>query len=183
MYRTASPVNHRVSREVTLRLTRMVRREFDKGTYPADDPELHRYFTDLAASHGIGYRQDVLEQCAGNTFAAMARTVLTGFLSESEPIDLVIVVTATPDLDPRFSAGSSLSSWLPGEPLVFAISDLPSSAVFTALKLATEYTRRHSYRRVLLLVMEQTTLPYETTALPPGDAAVAFLFESDMNLR
>jgi hypothetical protein len=177
MYRTAPPAIDRVRRETPLRLTRIVRREFDDGPCPAGDPELGRYYADLAALHGIGYRHDVIEQGAGNTFPAMARAVLADLVID--PIDLVIIAQATPDLDPRVSAGVSLSDWLPGEPLVFAISDVASTVVITALRLAREYARRHGYQRVLVLVMEQNTFPYETTAMPARDAATVLLLESE----
>jgi hypothetical protein len=177
MYRTGPPVVDRVSRTTSLRLTRVVRREFTGGSHPTDDPRIHRYYADLAALHGIEYRKDVLETAVGNTFIEMADAVLAELVSDARPIDLVIVAHSLPDLDPWLSVGVSLTRTLPGEPLVFAMSGDGGSTAFTALRVAGDYARRHSYRRVVLLVMDQSTLPYPHDAEPAGDAAVAMLIE------
>lgn len=176
VYRTVPPVLDRVSRTVPLRLTRLVRREVAEATCATDDPVLHRYYADLAALHGVDHRRAVLAADAGNTFAALADAVLADLLSPVRPVDLVVIANTLPDLDPRVSAGVRLTRTLPGSPLVFGISGPDASVGFTALRVAGDYTRRHSYRRVLVLVLDQTVLPYETVELE-GDAAVALLLE------
>jgi len=177
MYRTVPPVLDRVSRTIPLRLTRVVRREIAEGTCATDDPVLYRYYADLAALHGIHYRHDVLAAGAGNTFAALADVALAGLVSPVHPVDLVIIAHTLPDLDPRVSAGVRLTRTLPGSPLVFAISGPDASIGFTALRVAGDYARRHSYQRVMVLVLDQTVLPYQAAAEPGGDAAVALLLE------
>jgi hypothetical protein len=174
VYRTVPPVLDGVSRTLPLRLARVVHREFPDGTRVTDDPVLHRYYADLAALHGLGHRPDALAG-TGNTFAALAGGVLTGLLSPAEPVDLVVIANSLPDLDPRVSSGVSLTATLPGSPLVFGISGPDASIGFTALRVAGDYVRRHSYRRVVVLVLGQTVMPYETTAVPGTDAAVALL--------
>jgi hypothetical protein len=172
MYRTAPPAIGRTNGVLPLRLERLVRRRFAVGGSRTDDPELHEYFADLAALHGIGYRPEVLRRGAGNTFVDMAAAMLTGL----DPVDVVIIAHATPDLDPRVSAGAGASHRFAGKPLVFAVMDQACSAAFTAIRLAGEYVRRHSYRRALVLVLDQSTVPYESAEVLDGDAAVALHF-------
>jgi hypothetical protein len=169
MYRTAPLAIGGTHGVLPLRLDRLVHRHFAVGGNWTDDPELHEYHADLAALHGIGYRGEVLRRGAGNTFADMAGPMLAGL----DPVDVVIIAHATPDLDPRVSAGASSAHRFDGEPLVFTVMDQACSVAFTAIRLAGEYVRRHSYRRALVLVLDQSTLPYESAEVLGGDAAVA----------
>ena len=178
MYRTVPPVLDGVSRTIPLRLTRIAHRVFPDGTCATDDPDLHRYYADLATLHGIGHRSDALAG-KGNTFAALAGAVLTGLLPAGAPVDLVVIANTLPDLDPRVSSGVSLTATLPGSPLVFGISGADASIGFTALRVAGDYVRRHAYRRVVVLVLGQTVMPYETAAEPGPDAAVALLLADE----
>lgn len=178
MYRTGrAPVVERAPGTIPLRLTGMVRRELTGGSSPTDAPVLHRYYADLAALYGVEYLGEVLAANAGNTFGALAGTVLDGLVSPDRPVDLVIIAHALPDLDPRLSPGVCLARDVPGEPLVFAVSETDGPVSFTVLRVAGAYARRHSYRRVVVLVLDQATLPYRAGAEPAGDAAVALLLE------
>jgi len=175
MYRTAPLAIGRAHGVLPLRLDRLVHRDFAVGGTWADDPELHEYYADLAALHGVGYRGDVLRRGVGNTFVSMAGPMLDGV----DPVDLVIIAHVTPDLDPRVSAGAGSAHRFAGEPLVFTVMDQACSVAFTAIRLAGEYVRRHSYRRALVLVLDQSTLPYESAEVLGGDAAVALHFGFD----
>jgi hypothetical protein len=175
MYRTAPPAIGRTHGVLPLRLNRLVHRRLAVGDCWTDDPVLHEYYADLASLHGISHRGDVLQRGTGNTFASMAETMLAGL----DPVDVLIIAHATPDLDPRVSAGLGSSHQFDDEPLVFAVTDQACSAAFTAIRLAGEYVRRHSYRRALVLVLDQSTLPYESAAVLGGDAAVALHFDFD----
>ncbi len=159
-----------------LRLALAIRREFGPGDREIDVPELHRYFADLSRGHEIGFRPGRVTRARGNPFLAMARELLAGQLS-GERIDLAIVAHAAPEFDPRLSAPVNLTAVLPGRPLVFSVSGQGSLAPFTALRVAGSYVRRHDYRRVLVLIMDQGVTPYD---LPHriGDAATALLFET-----
>jgi len=181
MYRAAaatlSPAPEPGLRTLPLRLAMAVRQEFGPGEHGIDVPDLHRYFTDLTRGHDLGYRNERMAEVRGNTFISMARDVLTGRLS-GERIDLAIVAHAAPEFDPRLSAPVNLTAVLPGEPLVFSVSGHGVLAAFSALRVAAGYMRRHGYERVLVLVMDQGSTPYDTPART-GDAATALLFERD----
>lgn len=175
MYRTAAPALDQARGTIPLRLTRVVRRRLTGGTPPDDEPWLHRYYADMAALYGVEHRREVLAE--GNTFGALTGAVLAGVVSPDQPVDLVIIANVLPDLDPRFSPGARLTRDVPGTPLVFALSGVDDSVTFTALRVAGDYARRHAHRRAIVLVVDQSTLPYRTDAEPAGDAAVALLLE------
>ncbi|GAB2793206.1 hypothetical protein [Amycolatopsis magusensis] len=174
MYRTAAPARPTTT---CLRLGKVLHREFPAGEHRIDVPELYRYFADLTRDHGIGHEQEDVDRARGNTFTSMAHALLDDELSADEPIDLAIVAHATPDFDPRLSAAVSLTAVLPGGPLVFSLSGQGSSVAFTALRVAAAHARRHGSRRVLVLVADQTGMPYESDR-PVRDAAVALLLEA-----
>jgi len=163
--------------EIPLRVRAVVRREFGRGTGHVGDPAVVRYFRDLAESRAVPARADVLTR-PGNTFATMAAGLIEA-LPALGPVDLAVVAHATPDLDPRLSVATFLAEVLPGDPFVFAVSDHGTTAAFTALRLAGEHIRRHSLRRAVVMIMDQSTLPYEVPGGAPaaGDAAVAILLE------
>lgn len=179
MYRTVPPVLDRVGVTLPLRLTRVAHRRFAGGRWPTDDPVLHRYYADLAALHDVGHRGEVLAAGTGNTFAALADAVLAGLVAPERPVDLVVIAHVLPDLDPRVSAGVRLTRTLPGSPVAFAVSGPDAAIGFTALRLAGDYSRRLSHRRVVVLMLDQTVLPYDTGSgvATGGDAAVALLLE------
>lgn len=174
MYRTGPPVLGRTRGTIPLRLNGVVRREFAAGTAPADAPWLDRYYADMAALYGVEHRRSSL---VGNTFGVLTGAVLDGVVSPDRPVDLVVIAHVLPDLDPRFSPGARLTREVPGAPLVFAMSGTDGSVAFTALRVAGAYARRHAYRRAVVLVVDQATLPYRTDTVPGGDAAVALLLE------
>jgi hypothetical protein len=158
---------------VPLRLTEVLRAEFDEGTWRIDDPEVYQYFGDLTRTHGLPFDRELLSR-TGNTFIGMAEALLKDKVTE--PVDLVVLAWATPDFDPRLSAPVNLTAVLPGGPLAFAVSGQGPLAPFTALRLAGAYAERHSYDRVLVLILDQATMPFEAV-LPPRDAAVALVLE------
>ncbi|MEV4050191.1 hypothetical protein AB0J55_03295 [Amycolatopsis sp. NPDC049688] len=179
MYRAAAPVLSAAPpaglRPFPLPLALAIRREFGPGDREIDVPELHHYFADLSRGHEIGFRPSRVTRARGNTFLAMARELLAGQLS-GERIDLAVVAHAAPEFDPRLSAPVHLTAVLPGGPLVFAVSGQGALAPFSALRIAASYVRRHGFRRVLVLVMDQGVTPYDTPE-HVGDAAAALLFE------
>ncbi|WP_173073402.1 hypothetical protein [Phytohabitans rumicis] len=69
-----------------------------------------------------------------------------------------------------------------GEPLAFAVSDQGLAAPFTALRLLGTYARGFTHCRALLIILEQSTLPYDVVAPPypppTRDVGVALLLES-----
>lgn len=181
MYRTAAPVPETTRRARLVRsplgVARVVHRKFDGGDRRIDDEFSQRHFTDLTRGYGVAVRPEVL--VAGTTFTAMAQNLVAELDLGADLVDLALVAHSTPDLDCRLSAATYLSEELTGGPLVFALSDSGTCAPFTALALAGDYARRHGHQRALVLVLDQSTLPYEVEgSVPQGNAGVALLLET-----
>jgi hypothetical protein len=176
MYRTAAPAtgNGMGTVPFPLGLARIAHRRFGSGTSRIDDEFSVRHFSDLTTGHGVAYRGDI---AAGNTFTTMAMELIDAVTPADGQIELVIVAHTTPDLDCRLAATTYLSHALPGCSLVFAVSDGGAATPYTALRLAGYYAGRHGYQCVLVLLMDQATLPYDIPpdSLPAGDAAVGIL--------
>ncbi|HWO65289.1 MAG TPA: hypothetical protein VNO31_35155 [Umezawaea sp.] len=180
MYRTAAPVPETTRRSRLVRsplgVARVVHRKFDGGDRRIDDEFSQRHFADLTRGYGVAVRPEVL--VAGTTFTTMAQNLVAELDLGEDRVDLALVAHSTPDLDCRLSAATYLSEELTNGPLVFALSDSGTCAPFTALKLAGDYAKRHGHRRALVLVLDQSTLPYEVEgSAPQGNAGVAILLE------
>ncbi|MFI1018822.1 hypothetical protein [Streptomyces sp. NPDC020965] len=158
-----------------LRLAGIAHRVFPAGRSRIDDPFSLRHFTDLTALYGVERRPDAAERGTGNTFATMARALLDDLPPEAHRADIAVVAHATPDLDCRLAAVTSLAAVIEGGPQVFTVTDCGSAAPFAALRVAGEYVRRHGYRRAVVFALDQSTLPYETGRPLAGDAGVALL--------
>jgi hypothetical protein len=168
-----------------LGLTKIVHRTFPDGATRVDDDAVVRHLSDLCAGYDVPYRRDIASRVVGNTFTAMARSIVSSM--PTDPIDLVVVAHDTPDLDHRLAATTYLSEALPASSLQFTVSEGGSCTPYTALRLAGGYASRHGYQRVLVLLMDQATLPYDTGVSLSGDAAVGLLLSrpcpTDLALR
>lgn len=182
MFSTAMPVPVAADRDgpfvtLPLGLKTVLHKRFASGSDRIDGADMVRYFTDLTAGRDVGYDPERLARVRGNSFISLTRELLAGHLSDAEPIDLAIVAHDTPDFDPRLSAPVNLTAVLPGGPLVFAVSGQGSLAGFLALRVAAGYVRRQNLPRVLILVVEQRGMPYETPR-PAADAVVGLVLEA-----
>jgi 4-hydroxymandelate oxidase len=167
-----------------LRIAGLGRAEFPAEATGCDvegiDAELREFVTDLVAPHGLTpdlspYRPGVPDSHAELSTRAMDTVGAAG-----APVDLVIIGYTVPDADPRRSPAHLVAQRLPGDPLVFAISDQGTAATFTALSVIQAYRRDAGFQRALLLLLDRGALPYRsvpTAASPPAAAAVAIRFD------
>ncbi|MEU0743787.1 hypothetical protein [Streptomyces sp. NPDC006134] len=181
MYRTSgAPAAHGSGPVPALRLQRVVHQVFPAGASRIDDDFSARHFADIAGEYGRPYRPELAPSGAGNTFAAMARTLVESLGRDAAEVDVAVVAHATPDLDCRYAATTYLSEAWPHGPLAFGVSEQGGVTPFTALRVAAGYVRRHALRQALVLVLDQATLPYDTRgAVLSGDAGVALLLSAD----
>jgi hypothetical protein len=143
---------------------------------PAHRAALDVYLADLVRPYGLALRDDDLPD--GHTYGEMAAELIGDLVPPDEPVDLLVLAFAIPDLRPGRATATYLSHVCPGGPLAFAVCDQGSAAAFTGLRLAREYLRGPGCERALLLVVEQATLPYSTVeyaAVPERHAAVGLL--------
>jgi hypothetical protein len=150
------------------RLTRVIGREFAGRSPLALDRDLRVYLGDLTRPFGLPLREDLLDEGAGHAYAEMAEELIGAAVGPDEPVDLLVLAFAVPDVQPGRFTALHLGHVCPGDPLAFAICDQGAAAAFTALRIAHEYTRSSQLRRALVLIVEQAALHYPPM-IEPGD--------------
>jgi hypothetical protein len=160
-----------------LRLARIERLGFDRPAGDLDRPEhLAGYLADLVRPYPV---ELVSAMPAGQSYAEMATALIAATVADSEPVDLLLLCFAVPDLHPGRATATYLSHLCPGTPLSFAICEQGSAAAFTGLRIASEYLASPDCQRALLLVVEQAGLPYPVPVPVPAEhRGVALLLES-----
>ncbi|MFC4857882.1 hypothetical protein [Actinophytocola glycyrrhizae] len=144
----------------------------------AAHPTLRPYLTDLTATRGLALREEVLG--TGQAYVELAAPVVEAVTSPDEPVDLLVLAYGVPDVQPGRNAALQLAAHCPGHPLAFAVCDQGPAAAFTALRLAADYAATGACTRAVLVVAEQTAVPYALTTqapVPDRHAAVALLLE------
>jgi len=132
------------------------------------------YLTDLLRPYGL--KPDDAGDGRGQSFGEMAAAVIAEAVSPDQPVDLLVLAFAGPDITPGRATATYLSHLCPGGPLAFAICDQGSAAAFTGLRLIDDYTRTGPARSALLVIVEQADLHHEPAAavtLPARHTAVA----------
>ncbi|WP_457030070.1 hypothetical protein [Kitasatospora sp. P5_F3] len=148
-----------------LRISRVLAQEFDGHSKAALDPDLRVFAGDLARPYGLPLREDLLEQGVGHAYGEMGEALIDRLgLTGDQPVDLLILAFAVPDVQPGRAVTLHLARRCPGQPLAFAIGDQGSAVPFTALRIADQYARTGGCRRALVLILEQSALHY----LPAG---------------
>jgi hypothetical protein len=168
-----------------LRVRRAAARSFGGSSPTSLDPDLRVYLADLVEPYGLALREDMLARSVGHNYAEMAGELIRATVAEDEPIDLLVLAFAIPDVRPGSSAALYLSSICPGAPLAFAVSEQGPGAAHTGLRLARAYARSGGFRRTMVVVVEQAALHYEPARtadgtaplLPVGASAVAVICE------
>ncbi len=162
-----------------LTLRRVAHRCHDGDSPLAAHPSLRQYLGDLAATHGLAVREEALG--TGQAYVELAAPVVDAVTADDEPVDLLVLAYGVPDMQPGRNLALQIATRCPGDPLAFAICDQGPSAAFTALRLIADYARSGTSTRALLVVAEQSVVPYpltEPAPVPDRHAAVALLFES-----
>jgi hypothetical protein len=161
-----------------LTLRRVAHRVDDADSPLAAHPTLRPYLTDLAATHGLALREEVLG--TGQAYAELVAPAIEAVTSREEPVDLLVLAYGVPDVQPGRNVALWLAEHCPGHPLAFAVGDQGPAAAFTALRLVADYAATGGCARALLVVAEQTAVPYPLAApapVPDRHAAVAVLLE------
>lgn len=149
-----------------LRISRVRSRVFPGASPTNTDPDLRVFVTDLARPYGAAVYDDLLDKGVGHSYGEMATPLLAEAVADGEPVDLLLLAFAIPDVRPARATALYLTTLCPGTPQAFAVCDQGRAAPFTALRLAGTYTRAGHCRRAVLLVVEQSALHHG----PPGSA-------------
>jgi hypothetical protein len=163
-----------------MRLVRAGRRAFTGNADVLADHD-HRaqvteYFADLVRPFGVAPVADL----SGHSYGEMARALVADVVPAAEPVDLLVLAFSIHDVWPGRATATYLSHVCPGTPMSFAICDQGSASPFTGLRVMRDY----GVRRALLVVVEQASLPYESTAATPLEhRGVAMLYEDGTGTR
>ncbi|MBV1851191.1 2-hydroxy-acid oxidase [Catellatospora tritici] len=160
-------------------LARTARRTFDDPAWlrPEHQDALEAFVEDLVRPYGLAPGGDLAD---GHSYGDMAAELIGHTVRPDEPVDLLVLAFAIPDLRPGRATATYLSHLCPGGPQAFAICDQGNAAAFTGLRVAREYLRTEACARALVLVVEQSMLPHPTPAtalVPQRHAAVGLLCE------
>jgi len=163
-----------------VRVSRVLARDFDGRSETSLDPDLRVFVSDLTRPYGVPLREDLLRAGVGHSYGEMAEGLLAEALPDGEPVDLLVLAFAIPDVRPGRSTAVHLSRFCAGTPLAFAVNDQGPAAAFTALRIVRDYQRTGGCRRAVVLVAEQASLHYTPgvpVRVPDVHCAVALVCE------
>ncbi|WP_159079458.1 hypothetical protein [Plantactinospora sp. BC1] len=152
----------------------------DTGADTGVQPAVERYLRDLVASRDGTFRPEALRAGAGTSFSTMAHDLVGGIGPEWPSVDLIVLCHAVPELNPGTSPACSLVDAAPGTPVAFTLCDQGRVAPFSALRVAGAYLDSVPLRRALVLVLDQSTVPWEVddrADLPSRDLGVALVLD------
>ncbi|GAA1957837.1 2-hydroxy-acid oxidase [Kitasatospora viridis] len=165
-----------------LRLGAALAREFGDHSPTAGDPDLRTFTADLVRPYRLPLDEAVLTGGLGHSYAELGEHLVAELTSPERPVDLLVLVFGSPDVQPVRTTAVHLSTRCPGRPLAFALCDQGAAGVFSALRIARAYAACGVVRRALVLVVEQAHLPYQPlrpAPWPDRHAGVGLLWETD----
>lgn len=172
--------------DAALRLADAVSLAFPADSPAALDPDVRVFFGDVVRPYGLPLDEERLRGGAGQSYAEMGEAVITALVPPERPVDLLVEVFASPDVQPGRAASVHLSTFCPGRPFAFALTEQGTSGVFSALRLAGSYLADEGFARALVLVLEQSGLPYrppDGTPVADRAAAVGLLLARDADVE
>ncbi|MFI5909580.1 2-hydroxy-acid oxidase [Dactylosporangium sp. NPDC051541] len=153
-------------------LRRAESRRFPGPAARAGDPAhaalLATYLGDMVRPYGLDAPTGM---AGGQAYGEMAAALLP-----AEPVQALVLAYDIPDLHPGRATATYLSHLCPGSPQAFAVSDQGRAGAHTALRLLRDYARSGLYEHSLLIVAEQSSLPYDPAVpveVPAAHCAVA----------
>ncbi|WP_181442360.1 2-hydroxy-acid oxidase [Streptomyces tateyamensis] len=164
-----------------LGLRRVLAREFGGHSAAAHHPDLRVFLSDLVRPYGLEPDREALRTGRGHAYAELGEALVRELVGPKEPVDLLVLAFASPDVQPGRAAAVHLGEVCPGRPLGFALCDQGAAGVFTALRIAQAYARDGAVRRALVLVAEQAQSYYplaRPAPWPDGHRAVGLLCEA-----
>ncbi|WP_285079090.1 hypothetical protein [Paenibacillus sp. UMB7766-LJ446] len=168
----ASPV---AIREMGVRL-------FSDRNPPFEHPDLLRLHRDMFAETSVKYDVHLLQERNNNAYHDMSVELLeaTGLDQIMQDVDVLLLAYNFPNIRPDISIVNYLMDRYQARFISFAVNDLGFGAPFAALHMLQHYLNREGFNKGMLLIMDQTALPYETMELngPPGpDTAAVILLD------
>lgn len=134
-------------------------RKSDTNPCPFDEQMLE-YYRDLVAQFGLPFDERRLSDGPNVSYTELADTLLASLGFTVPPPDLILLAYAVPDLHPLHVVSAYVNARLGGGACSMAVSEQGLRAPYTALRIADAFHRSGRCDRALLLVLEQTSLPY-----------------------
>jgi 4-hydroxymandelate oxidase len=150
---------------------------FTEQADAARHPAYRAYLTDMVRPYGLAVDAEALGEGRGQSYGDMAGALIAEVAAApDQPVDLLVLAFAVPDVEPWRCTTAHLSQLCPGSPLAFAVSDCGTTAAFTGLRLIRALAVGASSARALLIIVEQAAINHELpvpAAAPARHAAVA----------
>lgn len=186
MYASGAPIrgHHPADRAgpARVRIDAVARQTFPQAPAvvrrPGHREHLRTYLSDLVRPYEFPLREEALSDGTGHSYGEMTSAIIGELAAPDQPLDLVVLAFAVPDIRPGRATATYLGQLCRGDPLAFAICDQGGAAAFTGLRLVREYAAGGGCQRALLLVVEQAALGYDT-----GPAAGAPASHTAVGLR
>lgn len=145
------------------------------------DEEMLQYYRDLLAAFGVADDEQRLRDGPNVSYTELADTVLAvpGFAQETP--DLILLTYAVPDLHPLRVVSAYVNHRLGGNARSLALSEQGLRSPYTALEVAAAFHRSGRCNRALVLILEQTSLPYHDPLVhdtPLSETAAAMVLQT-----
>ncbi len=149
---------------------------------PFEHPDLLRLHRDMFANTPVKYDVHLLQERNNNAYHDMSVELLeaTGLDQVMQDVDVLLLAYNFPNIRPDISIVNYLMDRYQACFISFAVNDLGFGAPFAALHMLQHYLNREGFSKGMLLIMDQTALPYETMELnesPGPDTAAVILLE------
>lgn len=153
-------------------------REHDTNPCPFDEDMLE-YYRDLLAQFDVPYEEQRLREGPNVSYTELADALLPA-LGTVAP-DVILLTYAVPDLHPLRVVSAHVNARLGGGAYSMALSEQGLRSPYTALGVADAFHRSGRCDTALLLVLEQTSLPYHDPLVhdtPLTETAAALVLRS-----
>lgn len=155
-------------------------RKSDTNPCPFDEQMLE-YYRDLLAQFDVPYEEQRLRDGPNVSYTELADALLAAPGFPVEAPDLILLTYAVPDLHPLRVVSAYVNTRLGGGARSMALSEQGLRSPYTALRVADAFHRAGRCDRALLLVLEQTSLPYHDPLVhdtPLTDTAAALVLRA-----
>ncbi|WP_337034922.1 hypothetical protein [Paenibacillus illinoisensis] len=153
---------------------------FSDKNPPFEHPDLLRFHRDMLTPSPVKYDVDLLQKRNNNAYHDMSTDLLesTGLDRVIAEVDVLLFAYNFPNIRPDISIVNYLMDRYQSRFISFAVNDLGFGAPFAALHMLQHYLSREDCSKGMLLIMDQTALPYETPELgaAPGPDTAAVIF-------
>ena len=134
MYRSSPPALG--AGTAPLRISGTARAVFTEQADAARHPAYRAYLTDMVRPYGLAVDAEALGEGRGQSYGDMAGALIAEVAAApDQPVDLLVLAFAVPDVEPWRCTTAHLSQLCPGSPMAFAVSDCGTTAAFTGLRL------------------------------------------------